>query len=278
MAEALSAGPDAIAGHVDSIGGRALGVAGSVSVALGPRELLAACGVQSRAGVRWVVFARAWLPPARGQGGRDEAGHRRRVPGGRGRARGRGELKRGQGQGTPCRWQDDHGGRTRGHRRVTNGDPNNDVVGNILTFGNDVFDAADTHKVGTDQGSCIRIVVGQLLGVHVDHVPAIRPDHRRGPCSATRVTPCSLSPEARARTATLAARWSSNTTIRKGRSSTSSSTWSAGDHRAPGSPTGARPGAPAVSAVPRHLGLVRVDRSAPDASSDGSRTSMDVDT
>ncbi len=43
---------------------------------------------------------------------------------------------------------------------VTNGDPNNDVVGNILTFGNDVFDAADTHKVGTDQGSCIRIVVG----------------------------------------------------------------------------------------------------------------------
>ena len=43
---------------------------------------------------------------------------------------------------------------------VTNGDPNNDVVGNILTFGNDVFNAADTHKVGTDQGSCIRIVVG----------------------------------------------------------------------------------------------------------------------
>ena len=35
-----------------------------------------------------------------------------------------------------------------------------DDVGNILTFGNDVFDAADTHKVGTDQGSCIRIVVG----------------------------------------------------------------------------------------------------------------------
>ena len=28
---------------------------------------------------------------------------------------------------------------------VTNGDPNNDVVGNILTFGNDVFDATDTH-------------------------------------------------------------------------------------------------------------------------------------
>jgi hypothetical protein len=43
---------------------------------------------------------------------------------------------------------------------VTNGDPNSDVVGNILTFGNEVFDAADKHKVGTDQGSCTRIVVG----------------------------------------------------------------------------------------------------------------------
>ena len=64
---------------------------------------------------------------------------------------------------------------------VTNGDPNNDVVGNILTFGNDVFDATDTHKVGTDQGSCIRIVVGSSWAVHVDDVPAVRPDHRRRP-------------------------------------------------------------------------------------------------
>ena len=43
---------------------------------------------------------------------------------------------------------------------VTNGDAQNDAVGNILTFGNDVYNASDKHKVGTDQGSCVRIVVG----------------------------------------------------------------------------------------------------------------------
>jgi allene oxide cyclase len=32
-----------------------------------------------------------------------------------------------------------------------------DSAGDILTFANDVFDAADTHQVGTDQGYCIRI-------------------------------------------------------------------------------------------------------------------------
>jgi Allene oxide cyclase len=44
---------------------------------------------------------------------------------------------------------------------VSNGDPNADVVGNILTFANDVYDAADTHTVGTDQGYCVRTVAGQ---------------------------------------------------------------------------------------------------------------------
>ena len=43
---------------------------------------------------------------------------------------------------------------------VTNGTAGDDV-GNILTFANDVFNAADTQKVGTDQGSCIRMVVGE---------------------------------------------------------------------------------------------------------------------
>jgi allene oxide cyclase len=43
---------------------------------------------------------------------------------------------------------------------VTNGTAGDDA-GNILTFANDVFNAADTQKVGTDQGSCVRIVVGQ---------------------------------------------------------------------------------------------------------------------
>ena len=35
-----------------------------------------------------------------------------------------------------------------------------DTAGDILTFANDVFDAADATKVGTDQGYCIRVVVG----------------------------------------------------------------------------------------------------------------------
>ena len=43
---------------------------------------------------------------------------------------------------------------------VTNGTAGDDV-GNILTFANEVFNAADTQKVGTDQGSCVRIVVGE---------------------------------------------------------------------------------------------------------------------
>ncbi|HEX3263012.1 MAG TPA: allene oxide cyclase family protein [Solirubrobacterales bacterium] len=43
---------------------------------------------------------------------------------------------------------------------VTNGKPS-DHAGNILTFANKVFNAADKKKVGTDQGSCVRIVVGK---------------------------------------------------------------------------------------------------------------------
>jgi allene oxide cyclase len=43
---------------------------------------------------------------------------------------------------------------------VTNGKPG-DHVGNILTFANKVFNAADKRKVGHDQGSCVRMVVGK---------------------------------------------------------------------------------------------------------------------
>src|SRR5262245_3019151 len=43
---------------------------------------------------------------------------------------------------------------------VTNGTSGDDV-GNILTFANDVFNASNSRKVGTDQGSCIRMVVGE---------------------------------------------------------------------------------------------------------------------
>jgi allene oxide cyclase len=43
---------------------------------------------------------------------------------------------------------------------VTNGDAAVDKAGNVLTFANDVYDAGDRHKVGSDQGYCVRIVVG----------------------------------------------------------------------------------------------------------------------
>lgn len=43
---------------------------------------------------------------------------------------------------------------------VTNGSAT-DAAGNVLTFANDVFDAADKSKVGSDQGYCVRIVVGK---------------------------------------------------------------------------------------------------------------------
>ena len=42
---------------------------------------------------------------------------------------------------------------------VTNG--SGDQAGNILTFANDVYNSADATKVGSDQGYCVRIVVGK---------------------------------------------------------------------------------------------------------------------
>ena len=35
-----------------------------------------------------------------------------------------------------------------------------DNRGDVLTFANDVYDAANKKKVGTDQGYCVRVVVG----------------------------------------------------------------------------------------------------------------------
>ena len=37
----------------------------------------------------------------------------------------------------------------------------NDNRGDILTFANDVFDAADKKKIGSDQGFCMRVVTGK---------------------------------------------------------------------------------------------------------------------
>jgi hypothetical protein len=44
---------------------------------------------------------------------------------------------------------------------VTNGDPVNDKLGNVLTFANRVYDRANKRQVGSDQGYCIRTVVGK---------------------------------------------------------------------------------------------------------------------
>jgi hypothetical protein len=43
---------------------------------------------------------------------------------------------------------------------TTDTGPAGDSAGDVLTFANQVFDAADTNAVGTDQGYCIRVVAG----------------------------------------------------------------------------------------------------------------------
>ena len=44
---------------------------------------------------------------------------------------------------------------------VTDLAPEGDSVGDLLTFANEVFDAANLNKVGTDSGWCIRTEVGK---------------------------------------------------------------------------------------------------------------------
>jgi allene oxide cyclase len=45
---------------------------------------------------------------------------------------------------------------------VTNqGDGAGDAVGDILTFANDVFNGTNSSKVGSDQGYCVRMIVGE---------------------------------------------------------------------------------------------------------------------
>lgn len=44
---------------------------------------------------------------------------------------------------------------------VTDLDPKGDSAGDILTFANDIYDADNKKKVGTDQGWCIRVVAGK---------------------------------------------------------------------------------------------------------------------
>jgi len=44
---------------------------------------------------------------------------------------------------------------------VTDTGKSGDSVGDILTFANDIYDAANKKKVGTDQGFCVRTVAGK---------------------------------------------------------------------------------------------------------------------
>ena len=41
-----------------------------------------------------------------------------------------------------------------------------DNVGDILTFANPIYDATNTTKLGTDQGYCVRLILGQMLECH----------------------------------------------------------------------------------------------------------------
>ena len=42
-----------------------------------------------------------------------------------------------------------------------------DNVGDILTFANEMFDAANTTKAGGDQGYCVRLVAGKSFECHL---------------------------------------------------------------------------------------------------------------
>lgn len=44
---------------------------------------------------------------------------------------------------------------------VTDTGATGDSVGDLLTFANEIYDAKDKTKVGTDQGWCIRVVAGK---------------------------------------------------------------------------------------------------------------------
>jgi hypothetical protein len=63
---------------------------------------------------------------------------------------------------------------------VTNTGAKGDSAGDILTFANEVFDADDKNKIGTDQGMCFRTVPGKALGVHLDAHSGEGPDNGRG--------------------------------------------------------------------------------------------------
>ncbi len=56
--------------------------------------------------------------------------------------------------------------RAEGNATHVHGGTAADNVGDVLTFYNPVYDAANTTKLGTDQGYCVRLVVGQVYECH----------------------------------------------------------------------------------------------------------------
>ena len=56
--------------------------------------------------------------------------------------------------------------RALGNATHVHGGTSADNVGDILTFSNPVYDAADAVKLGFDQGYCVRLVVGQSYECH----------------------------------------------------------------------------------------------------------------
>jgi len=39
-------------------------------------------------------------------------------------------------------------------------------VGDILTFANPIYDAANATRLGTDQGYCVRVILGKMMECH----------------------------------------------------------------------------------------------------------------
>jgi len=75
---------------------------------------------------------------------------------------------------------------------VSNGSAQ-DAAGNVLTFANDVYDRQDKTKVGTDQGYCIRIVVGKTWECNFTTILADGQITVEGPFSDTGATQLAIT-------------------------------------------------------------------------------------
>ena len=96
-----------------------------------------------------------------------------------------------------------------------------DSIGDLLAFGNELFDKGNQIKVGTSHGSCVRTVLGKAYECTWTNSLAKGQITVQGR-SWTRATACSRSRAAPGPTARPVARWTSAPAAR--RSSTSRST------------------------------------------------------